>query len=109
METGMRLRFSRTMRLGVVTAVAGLWLTGCASTPSSDDLAASILRAAEADPSINLTNEEAGCMAGIFLDAGLSDTTLEGLAENFDQPTVLAAEQDQIEPLVTEAALKCAS
>ncbi len=98
---------SRTF-ITVVAVVSVLVAGGCASRPTGEDLTNSIIRAADADPSINLTNEEATCISERLLDAELSDTTLEGLAENFDQPKVLAAEQDRIEPLVTEAAIICA-
>lgn len=89
-------------------SVAVLASAGCAGAPSQDDLADSILAAAGSNPTVDLSEEEAVCMAQMILEADLSERTLNGLVENFDQPTVLAAEQDKIGPLVTNAAITCA-
>lgn len=87
-----------------------LLLVGCGSGPSQQDLTVSILEAAtQADPVIELTEDEAACIASKLLESDLSDTTLEGLADDFDRPTVLESELDDVGPLVTGAALSCAS
>ena len=99
-------------RFGLVAAFAiatmGV-LAGCANRPTVDELANSILTAAEADPTVDVTAEEAQCIAARLLESDLSDTTLAGLADDFDQPEVLAAEADRVEPQVAEAAEACVS
>ncbi len=102
---------SRTMgvqRLTVVLVGALLFLTGCASRPSADALTQSILDAAEIDAAVTLTEAQARCIADELLDSDLSDTTVAGLAENFDQPEVLASDADTVESTVAEAAIVCA-
>ena len=92
----------------IAPAVVGLLLlVGCADRPASADLADAILAAAEDDPTVVVTADEARCIAERLLDSGLSDTTLEGLAEDFDSPVVLSAEIDRVEPTVAEAATIC--
>ncbi len=87
-----------------------LLLASCGSTPSQEDLTDAILiAAAEADPVIELSEQEASCIAAQLLESDLSDTTLEGLAEDFESPTVLESELNDVGPLVTKAALNCAS
>ncbi len=94
--------------LTVVLAAAGLLLAGCASRPSADALTESILEAADVDATVSLTESQARCIADELLDSGLSDTTVAGLAENFDQPEVLASDADTVESTVAEAAIVCA-
>ncbi len=92
----------------VVMLIGGLAvLAGCADRPTSAELTESIVRAAQNDPSVSVTNEEAGCIAEQLLGTGLSDTTMSGLAENFDEPEVLSAEVDRVEPAVADAAAQC--
>ncbi len=92
----------------VVMLIGGLAvLAGCADRPTSAELTESIVRAAQEDPTVTVTNDEAGCIAQRLLEAGLSDTTMSGLARNFDQPEVLSAEVDKVEPAVAEAAAQC--
>ena len=95
------------VRIVIVVATAALLATSCASRPSTDELANAILTATEADPSIELTAEQAACIAGMLLESNLSDTTLSGMAEDFDNPEVLQTELDDVEPEVTAAALAC--
>jgi hypothetical protein len=93
-----------------VLAIVGccLLLVGCGSRPSEADLTASILDAANANGSkVTLSMEQATCIARELLASGLSDTTLSGLADNFDQPQVLESEASKVEPAVADAALKC--
>lgn len=92
-----------------IAALAGgvLLLAGCANRPTSAELTESILSAADADPTVNLTTEQAGCIAQRLLDTSLSDTTMAGLAENFNEPEVLSAEVEKVTPLVAEAAAAC--
>jgi hypothetical protein len=84
-----------------------LLLIGCASRPSVGELSGSIRVAAAEDPTVDVTADEASCIAKRLLDSGLSDTTLEGLADDFDSPEVLSAEVEQVEPAVAEAAAAC--
>ena len=84
-----------------------LLVVGCADRPAVDELTQSILAAAEQDQTVDVTAEEAECIARRLLDSGLSDTTMAGLAENFDSPEVLSAEVEQVEPAVAEAAAAC--
>lgn len=92
----------------IAPVLAGcLLMIGCADRPTVNDLAESILVAAEQDATVDVTPDEADCIARRLLDSGLSDTTMEGLAENFDSPEVLSAEVDQVEPAVAEAAAAC--
>ena len=94
--------------LRLVPALLGLLLlSACADRPPVDDLASAIVAAAGQDPTVEVTNEQARCIAERLLDSGLSDTTLAGLAENFDSPEVLSDEKDDVEPLVAEAATAC--
>lgn len=85
----------------------GLLAAGCADRPSAADLSQSIIDAAEADEAVTLTAEEAQCIANQLLATGLSDTTLSGLADNFDEPEVLSAESERVTPAVTDAARAC--
>ncbi|MFV0524380.1 MAG: hypothetical protein ACK5RL_07785 [Acidimicrobiales bacterium] len=86
---------------------SALTLTGCASRPSEDDLADAILAATADDPAVDVSEDTARCIAGQLLSSDLSDTTLEGLAENFDSPQVLETELDRVEPVVSQAAATC--
>lgn len=96
-------------RIRTATAlIAGLLVVaGCANRPSADELTESILTAAEGDPTISVTQEEAACIAGRLLSSDLSDTTMSGLAEDFDNPEVLTAEVSRVEPAVADAAAAC--
>ncbi|MEM7324076.1 MAG: hypothetical protein AAF531_13390 [Actinomycetota bacterium] len=91
----------------VAAVVALVLLAGCANRPTVDDLSTAIVDAANADPTVELTVEQAQCIAQRLLDTDLSDTTLAGMAENFDEPQVLSAEVDRIEPAVADAAAAC--
>ncbi len=84
-----------------------LLLAGCASRPSQEELTNAIIVATDAEPSIDLTAEQAACIATSLLASDLSDTTLDGLAKDFDNPRVLEEELDLVEPLVAEAASAC--
>jgi PBP1b-binding outer membrane lipoprotein LpoB len=84
-----------------------LVLVGCATRPSHQELTDAILTATEAEPDIDLSAEEAACIATALLASDLSDTTLSGLAEDFDSPQVLEEELELVEPLVSEAANAC--
>ena len=94
---------SATLLVGSV-----LILAGCASRPSADALTQSILEAAEVDSAVSLSDTQARCIADELLDSDLSDTTVAGLAENFDQPEVLASDADSVESTVADAAIVCA-
>jgi len=96
----------RPIRIAPVL-VGCLLVVGCASRPSVDELSRSILAAAEQDQTVNVTPEQADCIARHLLDSGLSDTTMEGLAADFDSPEVLSAEVEEVEPAVAEAAAAC--
>lgn len=87
--------------------LAGTALAGCANRRSAEDLQRSILVASGNDPTISLSDAQARCIADRLLDTALSDTTLDGLAENFDEPQVLAAEVNRVEPAVADAAASC--
>lgn len=88
-------------------AVCGLAFVGCANRPTAQQLQESILIAAENDPTIALSQDQARCIADRLLDTDLSDTTLDGLAANFDEPQVLSAEVNKVEPAVADAAATC--
>jgi len=92
--------------IGVVAA-GSLLLGACASRPSEGELTSAIRTAIDADPNVELTDEQAACIARVLLESNLSDTTLSGLAEDFDNPEVLQTEIDDVEPLVTQAAQSC--
>lgn len=102
----MRYSMSRIGFAAVGLATVGL-LAGCANRPTVDELTNSILTAANADPTVEVSTNEAKCIAEQLLDGDLSDTTLSGLADDFDQPEVLAAEADRVEPRVADAAEAC--
>lgn len=94
-----------------VSALCGVWLSaaalaGCADRPSNDALTDSILRASDSQ-AIELSNEQASCIAEALLDSDLADVTVTGLAENFDQPAVAAADADNVEAIVADAAVSC--
>lgn len=97
----------RTVRLVGVLIACALMTVGCASRPSHQELTDAIITAASAEPSIDLTAQQAGCIAERLLTSDLSDTSLAGLAEDFDNPKVLETEVNDIEPLVAEAASAC--
>lgn len=65
------------------------------------------MEAANNDPTITLTADQARCIADRLLDTNLSDTTLDGLAANFDEPQVLSTEVNRVEPAVADAAASC--
>lgn len=96
-------------RIRMIALLAGgvLMLSACASRPSEEDLTNAILTATNADPSVEVTEVQAACIARVLLESDLSDTTLSGLAEDFDNPEVLQTEINDVEPLVTTAALSC--
>ena len=92
----------------IAPAVLGIVLiAACADRPPADALADAIVQAANEDPTVDVTADQAGCIASRLLDSGLSDTTLAGLAEDFRNPEVLSAERERVEPAVAEAALEC--
>ncbi len=95
-------------RMTVLLAGGALFLAGCASRPSADALTESILEAADTDTAVSLTESQARCIADELLDSDLADTTVAGLAENFDQPEVLASDADTVEATVADAAIVCA-
>ncbi len=84
-----------------------LVLVACANRPTTADLSESIVRAAENDAGIDVTPEQASCIADQLLASDLSDTTMSGLASDFDNPEVLAAEVNRVEPAVATAAAEC--
>ncbi len=102
MSSGVR----RKMSVLVGSALAVALLAGCADRPSSDALTDSILRAS-ASQAIDLTNDQAECIADALLESELNDVTVTGLAENFDQPQVAAADADDVEAIVANAAVSC--
>ncbi len=93
-----------------IAVAAGLCLlTSCAAQPTAQDLATSIKKASDADPTLNTSDEQSLCIAAILLEADLSDTSLSGLAKDFADPTVLVTEKKKIERTVQEAAAICKS
>ncbi|MGF1596735.1 MAG: hypothetical protein ACFCVK_07350 [Acidimicrobiales bacterium] len=90
-------------------AIACLLAAGCSSPPSQDELTEAILAATEAAPDIELSPAQASCMAERLIDSDLSETTLAGLAADFANPEVLRSETEDVERLVSAAALACAS
>ena len=96
-----------TIRVIGVLVAAVIGLSACASRPSEEDLTNAILVATNADPDVDVSDVYAACIASELLGSSLSDTTLSGLAENFDSPEVLETEINAVEPAVTAAALAC--
>jgi len=106
----LRGKMSRTvLRRSVAVAIGCLLLVGCANRPSADELTQSIIQAANNDETVALTDDQARCIADEIIDSDLSDTTVAGLAENFDQPRVLASDADEVEQTVADAAIICAN
>ena len=105
LNTGPTIRLRGRLAPTLVGVV--LLAAGCADPPPADRLAEAILAAAADDPTVEIDADQARCIADRLLDSGLSDTTLEGLAEDFDSPEVLSAEVDAVEPAVADAALDC--
>lgn len=97
----------KVLRSVGIALCAAVVLTACATEPSQDELTEAILVATNADPDLDLTEAQARCIAGELLASNLSDTTLAGLAEDFDSPEVLETEVDDVEPLVAAAAIAC--
>ena len=97
----------KTTRIAGPLVCCLLLLAGCASRPSHQELTDAILTATDAEPDIDLSAEEAACIATALLASDLSDATLSGLAEDFDNPLVLEEELDLVESLVSEAADAC--
>lgn len=95
-----------TRIVGLVASIA-LVAGACATRPSEGELAEAILTATDAEPDVELSSEQASCIARELLASDLSDTTLSGLATDFDNPEVLQTELDDVEPLVEAAALAC--
>ena len=88
-----------------IACVVGL--VACASRPSEQELTDAIIAAVGAEPTIDLSADQARCMAKELLAGNLSDTTLSGLAKDFDNPEVLKTELDDVEPQVSAAANVC--
>lgn len=86
--------------------VGALSLAACATRPSVEELQDSIMRAVPAEDAF-VDDAEARCMAAFLVDGPLSDTTLAGLAESFDNAEVLSSEADLVADAVREAALSC--
>lgn len=97
----------KCLRMAALGVGCLTFLAACATEPTEEELAESILAATDGDPTFQLTEERARCIARELLASDLSDTTLSGLAENFDRPEVLETEVDDVEPLVAAAALVC--
>jgi PBP1b-binding outer membrane lipoprotein LpoB len=102
-----RIRIVASVPSLALIALLALLLTACASRPSEEELTEAILAAASADADVELDEEQAACIARQLIDSDLSDTTLAGLAENFDAPQVLQTEVDEVKAMVEEAALTC--
>ena len=88
-----------------IACMAGL--VACATRPSAQELTDAIIIATLAEPGIDLTPAEAACIASELLNSDLSDTTLSGLAKDFDNPEVLETELNDVEPQVLAAAAAC--
>ena len=88
-----------------IACMAGL--VACATRPSEQELTDAIILATDAEPGIDLTPAEAACIASELLLSDLSDTTLSGLAKDFDNPEVLETELNDVEPQVLAAAAAC--
>jgi len=101
------LRKSFRATVAVLSLVMLPLLAACATVPTEAELAKSIIDAAAQDPNLVLTPEQATCISQQILASGLSDTTLDGLADNFAQPDVLGTEVGRIADTVTAAATAC--
>lgn len=100
---------SRTKRVGYAGCglLLAVGLSACASRPSADALTDSILRAS-ADEAIELSDDQASCIANALIDSDLEDVTVNGLVEDFDQPEVAASDAEEVEAVVATAAVTCA-
>jgi hypothetical protein len=93
--------------LGLFLTAPAVLATGCSSPPEIDQLRGSIVAAAAADPAIQLSDDQITCVAQRLLDSGLSDTTLNGLAADFNSPEVLSSESASVQTIVAEATAAC--
>ncbi|MDH3294474.1 MAG: hypothetical protein OER95_09165 [Acidimicrobiia bacterium] len=100
----------RTGRLCLVAVLIGgaLALAACASRPTTEQLAESIMRADAIDDAYSFTEAQAICIADELLDSGLGDATLSGLAEDLGQANVLVSDADDVEQVVADAVVACA-
>lgn len=102
---------TKTIRAILLFTVAATTLlaSACANRPEEAELTTSIQRAAAAEQTVTLTPEQATCISQWILASDLSDTTVAGLAKDFNNPEVLETEVNKVEPLVAEAASQCRS
>lgn len=99
-----------TIRIQTIAGLVGcaLALSACSSRPSEDSLTKSILTAANGPESkVALSADQATCIAKALLASDLSDTTMAGLAQDFNNPQVLESESKAVEPAVEAAAQSC--
>ena len=87
--------------------VLALVVSACASRPTVDALATSIQSSAGTVAGANITPEIARCIATGLLDTDLSDTTLDGLAEDFNNAEVLSTEIELTNEIVMELRFTC--
>jgi|GEM_PF-5469672 len=84
-----------------------LLLTGCSSRPTQDQLSLSIIAASEDNPTSDINTDHADCVAQALLESDLSDTTLDGLAQNFSTAIILGTEQDKLPKILNTASQDC--
>ncbi len=86
-----------------------VFLAGCAGRPTVDALTSSIQSSANTVEGGEITPEIARCIAEGLLATDLSDTTLDGLAEDFNNAEVLTPEIELTNELIIELRSSCAT
>ncbi len=100
---------AKSRRIPVLIAIvaSALVVSACANRPEEAELTTAIQQAAASEQSVTLTPEQATCISQWILASDLSDTTVAGLAKDFNNPEVLETEANKVEPLVAQAASEC--
>ena len=94
----------------ICSVVAILFVSGCASRPSAEELAQSIRNASLEDPASDVSLEHANCVADYLLNnTELSDTTLSGLTQDFATPKILGTETGSVVEIVNVASAQCSA
>lgn len=84
-----------------------IFVTGCASRPTIEALTSSIQSSANTIEGGAMTPEIARCIAEGLLATDLSDTTLQGLSEDFNNAEVLTPEIELTNEIIIELRTTC--
>ena len=82
-------------------------LSSCSNNPSKEALSGSIIEASRNNVNSEVSPEAADCIADGLISSELSDTTLEGLAEDFTRPEILGAESERLQELLSSLTNQC--